>query len=139
MRSRSRKVVSAEQDLLAELEQEQVQVQQVDDLIELVDKYGKVCEELKKLQEVKEALRHKILVSGKDYIRGREYEVSVTEKKEAVVSPVKALKKLGSRNFLQVVSVSITSLRKFLPQPEIEEIIDEYKVVRQVSVRKIQK
>ena len=107
-------------------EKEKVKVRSVD--VSLVDEFGKVNEELKRLQDLRNILRNRIIEElGVGEHKGNEYIINVSEKKEPIINVLRTFKKLGLKNFLKVVSISITNLRKFVTQVEIEELTDGYK------------
>ncbi len=104
---------------------------------QLIDRFGEISEQLKELEAEKERLRNLLIEKigeGKHY--GLHYSIDISKKVYRVISPAKTLKKLGAKDFLKVVSVNITELKKLLPDFEIAELVEGEKEGFVVSVKK---
>lgn len=104
---------------------------------QLIDEFGFLSEQEKELKRRKEDLRKRLInLLGEGTHTGRNFSVEIVKRKDPVISVVKAFKLLGLKKFLQVVSVSVTALRKFLTEDEVASVVEDYKETFVVSSKK---
>ena len=113
------------------------EVMQKKRILQMIDEYGKVNEQLKELQVKREEIRKELIDKlGYGVHHGAEYTIEITEKRDPIIDVLKVYKRLGLKRLLKVVSVSITALRKYLTRPEIEELTEDYRVSLMVICRR---
>ena len=113
------------------------EVMQKKRILQMIDEYGKINEQLKELQTEKEKIRRELIDKlGYGIHHGAEYTIEITEKRDPIIDVLKVYKRLGLKRLLKVVSVSITALRKYLTRPEIEELTEDYRISPMVICRR---
>jgi len=102
-------------------------------LIQVVDKLGEVKEQIKELTEIEETYKNKLkeLFEAKkinNKIEGKNYVVTITEKTSPVIGQEKnkELHKRLKDDFYNVSKVTITNLKNYMGETEIENYITEY-------------
>lgn len=115
-------------------EGEKVRVVTINDLI---DKYGDLDAQIKELENQKKELREKLVSElGLGNHQGNRYNISISEQQTIVLNPIKVAKRVGSKAFMQIVTVPVEKARLFLSAQDIEECIKERKATTRVTVKK---
>jgi len=96
------------------------------ELVRLVDRYGELTEMEKKIRELKEKIKQRILkkVEPPITLKGLRYSLDVQKVQRVVISPEKALEILGKDIFLRIVSVKAEAAKKVATPEEYERMIE---------------
>lgn len=104
---------------------------------DLIDKYGDLDAQIKELENQKKELREKLVSElGLGNYQGNRYTISISEQQTIVLNPIKVAKRVGSKAFMQIVTVPVEKARLFLSAQDIEECIKERKTTTRVTVKK---
>lgn len=114
----------------------QVQVRQgSDDVVKLlIDRYGKLDEEIKRLMKLKERLREKLLTLGEGEHKGNEYTVIIVKNKIMVLDPIKVAKILGVKETLKIATISLEKARALLGA-QVQKCVKDVREVVKVFVK----
>lgn len=118
---------------------DQVVKQQAVSMTDLIDRYGDIDAQLKELEKEKKELREKLQELGIGEHKGNRYKLTISEYQSIVLNPIKVAKKIGSKAFLQIVTVPVEKARIFLSEHDLEECVKERKVSTRMSVKRVGK
>lgn len=103
----------------------------------LIDDYGRIDEEIKRLTKIKEGLREKILSQlGEGTHSGNEYELSITTTQSITLDPIQVAKTIGAKDALRIASISVEKARAIMSPADIEKCISEVKTGMKIIPRK---
>lgn len=112
------------------------QVRQQVDNRNIIDEYGALDAEIKKLTKIKDALREKILNQfGEGEHAGLQYTIQISTTQSIVLDPVKVAKEIGVKEALKIASISVEKARALMGV-NVEKCISEVKESTRITVRK---
>lgn len=117
-----------------EVMKKQVRAKEVE--VNIIDDYGRIDEEIKKLTKIKDALREKILSQyGEGEHAGNEYTINISTTQSIVLDPMKVAKEIGVKEALKIASISVEKARALMGA-NIEKCISEVKESTRINVKK---
>lgn len=106
-----------------------------DKVAQVVDEYGEVDKKIKELSKIKELCRKEILEWGPGEYEGEQFTISYKQRESLLLDPLKVAKKVGTKAFLQMVTVSVEKAKLFLSEKELEECVKETKQTDYLTVK----
>lgn len=104
--------------------------------VSIIDRYGQLDEEIKKLTKLKDALRDKILSTyPQGEHKGQNYTLTIATTQSLVLDPIKVAKELGVKETLMISSVSVEKARALLGA-KVDNCTSEIKESSRISVKK---
>lgn len=104
--------------------------------VSLIDDYGRVDEEIKRLTKIKDALREKILNQyGEGEHSGNDYTISIATTQSIVLDPIKVARAIGAKEALKIASISVEKARALMGT-KVEECVSEIKESTRITIKK---
>lgn len=104
--------------------------------VNIIDDYGRVDEEIKKLTKIKDALREKILNQyGEGEHKGNDYTINISTTQSIVLDPLKVAKTIGVKEALKIASISVEKARALMGA-QVDNCVSEVKESVRIIVKK---
>jgi hypothetical protein len=107
----------------------------------IIDKLGQVRKEIAELKKQEEELSEivKAQVEVGHTVYGDKFKVTVRERATPEIDADKVYARLKKNIFLEIVTVSVTALKKYMLEKDIEKCIKKVNITKVISVEELKK